>query len=79
MSAERPFSPLLVASLALSAVSLLLPDIGPLGPLVAGVLAFLGYRKVVRSKGTVRGPGLAKVAMTKGLRPMRSAIFPAGM
>ena len=64
----RPIAPLLVASLVLSAVSLLLPDaFGPIGPLVAGVLAFLGYRKVAASKGALRGPGIAKVAMTLAL------------
>jgi len=64
---SAPLSPLLVASLVLSAVSLLLPDVGPLGPLVAGVLAFLGHRQVARSKGAVRGPALAKAAMTAAL------------
>lgn len=66
--AKAPLSPLLVASVALSGVSLFLPTaFGPLGPLVAGVLAFLGHRRVVLSKGALRGPGLAKVAMTLAL------------
>jgi hypothetical protein len=63
----RPCS-LLVASLTLTAVSLALPrSFGPLGPLAAGVLAFLGDRRVKASGGTLRGPVLAKVAMTSAL------------
>jgi hypothetical protein len=55
-------------SLTLSAVSLLLPQaFGPIGPVVAGVLAFLGHRRVRTSGGTLRGPVLAKVAMTAAL------------
>ena len=63
----RPCS-LLVVSLSLTAVSLALPTaFGPVGPLVAGVLAFLGHRRVRASGGTLRGPVLAKVAMTAAL------------
>lgn len=63
----RP-SGLLVASLALTAVSVTLPTaFGPLGPLAAGVLAFLGDRRVKASGGALRGPVLAKVAMTAAL------------
>jgi hypothetical protein len=63
----RPCS-LLVVSLALTAVSLALPAaFGPLGPVAAGVLAFLGYRRVRASGGRLRGPVLAKVAMTAAL------------
>jgi hypothetical protein len=54
-----------VASLTLTAVSVTLPTaFGPLGPIAAGVLAFLGDRRVKASGGTLRGPVLAKVAMT---------------
>jgi hypothetical protein len=57
-----------VASLGLSAISLGLPDrFGLLGPLAAGVLAFLGYRRVRASGGRLRGPLLAKVAMSAAL------------
>lgn len=68
-AAERPrTSPLLAGSLVLSAVSLALPTaFGPVGPLAAGVLAFLGYRKVRASQGAVRGPRLAQAAMTVAL------------
>lgn len=67
-AAKPPASPLLVASLAVSALSLALPAaLGPVGPLVAGVLAFLGWRGVARSGGALRGPGLAKAAMTIAL------------
>lgn len=61
-------SGLLVASLVLSGISLL-PGfrLGPLGPLAAGVLAFLGYGAVRRSGGTLRGPLLARAAMTGAL------------
>lgn len=60
-----PASPLLVASLAVSGLSLALPTaFGPVGPLAAGVLAFLGHRSVRKSGGRLRGPVLAKVAMT---------------
>jgi len=65
--APRPCS-LLVVSLALTALSVLLPTaFGPLGPIVAGVLAFLGDRRVKASGGALRGPVLAKVAMTAAL------------
>jgi len=61
-------SGLLVASLALCAISLLVPaGLGPLGPLAAGVLAFAGDRAVRRSGGALRSPGLARVAMTAAL------------
>ena len=63
-----PASPLLVASLAVSGLSLALPTaFGPVGPLAAGVLAFLGHRSVRKSGGRLRGPVLAKVAMTLAL------------
>ena len=59
--------PLLVVSLVLSAVSLAVPGLGPIGPFAAGVLAFLGYRKVRAAPERFRGPGLARVAMTLAL------------
>lgn len=63
----RPCS-LLVVSLALTAASAALPTaFGPLGPVVAGFLAFFGHRRVRASGGTLRGPVLAKVAMTAAL------------
>ncbi len=63
----RPCS-LLVVSLALTGVSVALPTaFGPVGPFAAGVLAFLGHRRVRASGGTLRGPVLAKVAMTAAL------------
>lgn len=59
---------LLLGSLAVSALALALPArVGPLGPLVAGFLAFLGYRRIASSGGRLRGPGLARVAMTAAL------------
>ena len=62
------FSALLLASLALSGASVLVPSVfGPFGPLLAGVLAFVGYRAVRKSKGILRGPVLAAVAMTVAL------------
>ena len=57
--------PLLVVSLVLSAVSFALPP--ALGPLAAGVLAVLGYRKVRAAPAEFRGPGLARIAMTLAL------------
>ncbi len=61
-------SGLLLSSLVLSGISLLVPSgLGPVGPLVAGVLAFLGYRAVRGSGGGLRGPLLARVAMTAAL------------
>jgi hypothetical protein len=55
-------------SLALTAASAALPTaFGPLGPVVAGFLAFFGHRRVRASGGTLRGPVLAKVAMTAAL------------
>jgi hypothetical protein len=66
--ARAPASPFLVASLAVSALSLALPAaFGPIGPLAAGVLAFVGHRAVRKSGGALRGPGLAKIAMTIAL------------
>lgn len=62
------WSPMLVASLAVSGLSLALPAaFGPLGPLAAGILAFLGYRNVRAAGGAVRGPLLARGAMTLAL------------
>ena len=63
----RRASGLLVMSIVLSAISLLLPGLGPIGPLVAGFLAFVGYRAVRKSGGILRGPGLAAIAMTLSL------------
>ncbi len=65
-------SALVASSLALAAVSALFsvtspPGLGPIGPFVAGVLAFLGYRRVAASRGALRGPGLARAAMTAAL------------
>jgi hypothetical protein len=66
----RP-SGLLLASLALSGLSILAlarpPGLGPGAPFVAGLLAFLGDRAVRTSGGAVRGPRLARVAMTLAL------------
>jgi hypothetical protein len=60
--------PLLVVSLVLSAVSFALPAaFGPLGPLAAGILALVGYRKARAAPAEFRGPGLARVAMTLAL------------
>lgn len=60
--------PLLGVSILLSGLSLLIPDrVGPLGPLAAGVLAFLGYRRVRASEGMLRSVGLARIAMTTAL------------
>ncbi len=65
----RPRIPgLLVASLALSGLTLLLPGaMGPVGPFLAGVLAFLGHRRVRASGGALRGPRIALGAMTLAL------------
>jgi hypothetical protein len=55
-------------SLVVSALSLLLwSHLEVFGPLAAGVLAFLGYRGVRSSKGSLRGPGLARIAMSLAL------------
>ncbi|MCK6478650.1 MAG: hypothetical protein L6R43_00455 [Planctomycetes bacterium] len=68
-AAEAPrTSGLLVASLAISGMTLLLPGaMGPVGPFVAGVLAFLGHRRVRASGGALRGPRIALAAMTLAL------------
>lgn len=67
-SAKPRWSPPLVASVVVSLLSLALPaGFGPLGPLAAGILAFLGYRRVRASGGTERGPLLARGAMTLAL------------
>jgi hypothetical protein len=43
------------------------PGLGPVGPLGAGILAFLGYRNIRASSGALRGAGLARIAMTASL------------
>jgi hypothetical protein len=63
----RRRSGLLVTSILLTSLSILLPGIGPVGPIVAGFLAFVGYRAVRKSGGVLRGPVLASAAMSLAL------------
>jgi len=67
-AAKPRWSPPLVASVVVSLLSLALPAaFGPLGPLAAGILAFLGHRRVRASGGLERSPLLAQAAMTLAL------------
>ena len=66
MTKAPRLSRLLVASLALTASSLVLP-LALVGPLVATVLALLGHRRVRKSGGALRSPALALAAMAAAL------------
>lgn len=66
-AAPRP-SRFLLLSLGVSALSALAwSRFEIVGPFVAGILAFLGYRDVRLSRGALRGPGLARAAMSAAL------------